>query len=452
MSDQTLTNGHPPVEDNLDSKSMDDVWPIGKKKAYYALAVIFTLGVFDFLDRQILAAVFPYLKAEYTLTDTELGLLVSIVNVAIAILVIPSGYLIDKWSRTKMLCLMSVVWSLATGACAFAGTYSHLMVARFFVGFGEAGYNPAANSLLTVSFPRRLRATVIAIVQSSAALGVPMGLVLGAIIAEHWGWRHAFGVVAIPGLLVSFLALYIKDFKNAPTAKEEAATAEAAGHAAPAKRTNYLQEVWGLLKTPSMLLIYISSASALMYGTASMNWMPTFFNREVGMPMTQASAVVAGSMILGTVFVVLSGPFLDWLRRRNLMNAIYWQAFASFVQFGLCFMVFYGAPTGSMLQIVCMYLQCLTGCTLTPLCFTMVADLTHPNQRATAISLVITLQNVFGMALGPLLTGIISDNFNLSIAMLIMSAFYILVGISFLIMIYTYPRDLAKVGDTNASF
>lgn len=452
MSEEVLPNGQAPVDNKLDAKALDDIWPIGKKKAYFALLIIFLLGVFDFLDRQILAAVFPYLKAEYTLSDTQLGLLVSIVNVAIAILVIPSGYLIDKWSRTKMLCIMGIVWSLATGACAIAGTYSHLLMCRFFVGFGEAGYNPAANSLLTVSFPRRLRATVIALVQSSAALGVPLGLVLGAYIAEHWGWRHAFGVVAVPGLIISFLALYIKDFKNAPTAKEEAAAAHSAGQAAPVKGESYLQEVFTLLKMPSMILIYISSAASLMYGTAAMNWLPSFFNREVGMPMTQASAVVAGSMIMGTVFMLLSGPFLDWLRRRNLMNAVYWQAFASFTQFTFCFMVFYGAPTGSVLQLVCMYAQCLTGCTLTPLCFTMVADLTHPNKRGTAISLVITLQNVFGMALGPLLTGIISDHFNLSVALLIMSAFYILVGICFVIMIFTYPRDMAKVGNTHVEF
>ena len=76
------------------------------------------------------------------LSDTQLGMLISIVNIMLAVLVIPSAYFIDHWSRKKMIALMGGIWSLATGACAFAGGYWHMLMARFFIGAGEAGYNP----------------------------------------------------------------------------------------------------------------------------------------------------------------------------------------------------------------------------------------------------------------------------------------------------------------------
>ena len=182
----------------------DDVWPSGKASAYFTLFVAFMLCLLDFMDRQIVGALLPFIKADYHLSDKELGTLVSIVNISIAILVIPSAYFIDKWSRKKMMCVMGLIWSLATGACAFAGSFSHLLFARFFVRVGEAGYQPAAQALLSTTFPKRLRATAISICNVGGQIGVPLGLMAGAFIATHWGWRHAFGVVAIPGIFLPY--------------------------------------------------------------------------------------------------------------------------------------------------------------------------------------------------------------------------------------------------------
>ena len=206
---QTSTH-RPELEDCLP----DEVWPIGKKAALYSCFIVFCLGAFDFIDRQVLAALLPYIKAEWTLTDTQLGMLVSVVNVVMAILVVPSAYLIDHWSRKKMMCIMGSIWSVATAACAFAGTFSHLFAARMFIGAGEAGYNPAAQALLSAQFPKKYRGTAIAFTQLGISIGAPIGLVLGAYIAHRWGWRHAFGVVAVPGFILSLMALSIRDYKS----------------------------------------------------------------------------------------------------------------------------------------------------------------------------------------------------------------------------------------------
>lgn len=137
------------------------------------------------MDRQIVAALLPYIKAEYGASDAELGFMISIVNYSMVIFVIPAGYLVDRWSRKKMLTVMALIWSFATAACGMAGTFWHLVMARFFIGTGEGGYNPAGQTLLSASFPKRLRASVCAAIPASVWLGAPLGLWIGAYIAEH---------------------------------------------------------------------------------------------------------------------------------------------------------------------------------------------------------------------------------------------------------------------------
>jgi len=176
-----------PEESTVKQEQMtcEEDWPVGKKAAFFTLTVIILLAIIDFMDRQIVASLLPYIKEEYGATDSQLGLMISIVNYSMVIFVIPSGYLIDRWSRKKMLSLMAIIWSLATAACGLAGTFSHLVAARFFIGTGEAGYNPAGQTLLSASFPRRLRASVCAAIPASMWLGAPLGLMIGAFIAEH---------------------------------------------------------------------------------------------------------------------------------------------------------------------------------------------------------------------------------------------------------------------------
>ena len=184
----------------------DDAWPIPRKYALYTAAIIFLLGMFDLISRQVIVSLFPHIKEEFALSDKQLGMLVASVNVAISLLVVPTAYLVDRWSRKKMIFLMGVVWSLSTLLGGFATSFSLLLIARMLCGFGEAGYQPAGQSLLTACFPRKFRATATAIVTCGMTIGAPIGLVVGAFVAEHWGWRHAFGVVAVPGLLLSFLS------------------------------------------------------------------------------------------------------------------------------------------------------------------------------------------------------------------------------------------------------
>lgn len=425
-------------------KKLDDVWPIGKRSAYFTCLIAFLLGMFDIMDRQIIAALFPYLKAEYALSDAQLGSLMSIVNVSIAVLVVPSGYLIDRWSRKKMIFIMGLVWSVATGACAFAGSYSHLLMARFVVGAGEAGYNPAAQSLLAASFPRRLRTTAAGLAQFGMTLGAPIGLILGAVIATHWGWRHALGVVAVPGLLISFLALKVKDFK---TVTDDPTT----GTDAPVKEP-YGRVVLNLLKTPTLLCIFLGAAMLLIHSGMAQSWLPTYYNRVAKLPMTMASSITALGFVISAAAIVGGGPLIDWARTKKSNAAPIWLCFVMLVcGLGNVWAFGFAAP-GSLAQIAVIIGSGLFGGTVATVGTAMVLDLALPSQRGTAVSLLIMIQNLLGYTVGPFLTGLISDMFDLSTGMTVVSCVYFIGMVCYFIASYTYDRDRAKIKETDTQF
>lgn len=421
----------------------DDVWPVGKKSAYYTCFIAFCLGLSDCLNRQIVVALFPYLKAEYGLSDAQLGSLMSVVNISIAVLVLPSAYFIDRWSRKKMIALMGGIWSIATLLCAFAGNYTHLLAARFLCGAGEAGYNPAAQSLLAASFPKRLRTTAAGIAQFGMAIGTPLGLAVGAAIAQYWGWKHAFGIVAIPGLILSVMALRIKDFK---TVKRD----KSAANAAP--KVSYGAIIAKMLRNPSLLCVYLGATLCLLSSMLGSTWMPAYYNRVAHFSNTASNFIAAATMLCGSMVIVLCGPPVDWFRKKRTNGGALWLTLAMFMGTIISVYTFGIATPGGIPQIASIVIKSLFTGTVATVGTAMVMDLTAPNERATAVSLLILFQNIFGMGVGPLLGGILSDKFQLQTTLLLNIIPLALACVLYLICTFTFNRDLAKVGKVEMKF
>ena len=172
------------------------------------------LMIFDYVDRQVIVSLFPHLKAEWGLSDKQLGALVSVVSVTVAIGGMPVALFADRVSRVKSIVAMAGVWSLATISCMFARGYGALFAARAVVGLGEAGYGSVGAALIASHFPARMRGTLMAGFFASASVGSVLGVMLGGVIAAHWGWKAAFGVVGIPGLVLALLYLFVRDYKT----------------------------------------------------------------------------------------------------------------------------------------------------------------------------------------------------------------------------------------------
>ena len=112
------------------------------------------LMVFDSVDRQIVVSMFPFMKAEWNLSDKELGLLVSVISITVAVFSVPAAWIADRFSRVKTIVVMASVWSIA---CMFTGNYAELLVARGAIGIGEAGYGAAGAAMVATHFPQRMR-------------------------------------------------------------------------------------------------------------------------------------------------------------------------------------------------------------------------------------------------------------------------------------------------------
>ena len=153
------------------SRTDPDRYLIGPRAAWFAFAMTVALMIFDYVDRQVIVSLFPHLKEEWGLSDKQLGGLVSIVSITVAIGGIPVALVADRFSRVKSIVVMASAWSLATISCMFARGYGALFAARAVVGLGEAGYGSVGAGLIASHFPARMRGTLMAGFFATASIG-----------------------------------------------------------------------------------------------------------------------------------------------------------------------------------------------------------------------------------------------------------------------------------------
>src|SRR5262245_14082806 len=184
---------------------------IEKRAAYYGLVVVTLLNFLNYIDRYILAAVLPRMQTELELTNTEAGLLATAFLVSYFITSPIFGVLGDRVSRTRLMALGVGAWSLATAATGIMRSFAQLMTVRSFVGIGEAAYGTISPSLLSDYFPRLQRGRAFAVFYVALPVGAAVGYLLGGFIEPALGWRAAFYIVGLPGILLAFLALTVAD-------------------------------------------------------------------------------------------------------------------------------------------------------------------------------------------------------------------------------------------------
>ncbi|MCP3730325.1 MFS transporter [Sphingomonas sp. MG17] len=204
---------------NADQSGHGDATAVGLYR-WYVLTVMMLIYAFNFIDRQILTILAPYLKADLGFTDAQLGLLFGTTFALFyGVLGIPLAKLADGWSRVKTLAIGLSFWSLMTTLSGMGTNFAHLGLARVGVGVGEASASPAAVSLLGDYFPKRMRATILALFSSGIYVGAGVSLMIGGVIVANWdgafglkGWQAAFVIVGLPGLLLAALvALTIRE-------------------------------------------------------------------------------------------------------------------------------------------------------------------------------------------------------------------------------------------------
>ena len=412
-----------------------DGYLVSKGYAWLIFVLLWLLFMFDWLDRQVIIALFPYLKQEWGLSDAQLGMLVSIVNIFISVVVLPVSLLVDRWSRKKSLAIMGIVWSLATIACAFTRSFGQLFAVRAVIGCGEGGYGSAAAPLASALFPEKKRATVMGLIQSGAFIGAVIGVVVGGWIAVHYGWRYAFGIVGLPGFLVACSFFFIRDYKTVPLEVTEKDSSKK-------KRMNAKEIAREFIAKPSLLMTYLGTAAALIFTSTILSWTPTFFNRVYGLPMDKAGVKAAAVMIGSSIGMMLGGYIVDKWKIRWSKAALIGPALFCFFTAVVSAYAF-GVQRGP-LQFPLILLGSLTvGAVLDP-AQAITQSVIHPGLRGLASGGLVIVQNILGVAVGPILTGLLSDKYEIQTAMTIVAFVPLVAAVLFLIGAVFYDRDIAK--------
>ena len=417
----------------------------GRGSAWFAYFMTVVLMIIDYIDRQIIVSMFPFLKSQWNLTDQQLGSLVSVISLTVAIFGIPIAWIADRFSRVTSIVVMALVWSLACISCMFTQNYTQLLAARAAVGLGEAGYGSVGAAMVASHFPEKMRGGLLGGFFACASLGSVLGVVLGGVIASKFGWQAAFGIVGIPGLIFALLYWFVKDYKTIDIAKG------AAG--APQLKTRG-QLIGSIFKSRTVRWVCIGAAGQLIALSALWSWLPSYLNRTYAIPPDKAGIQAALVVLAGALGSVILGAVVDIAGRRHSGGKFIAIACLSLLTMLTLILAFGGKRFGLALEQDAQFKLILLGgflatCTVGPAA-AIVIDVVHAGVRSTGASVLSLFQNLFGLAAGPFIAGTLSDAIGLETALMLTPLACLIAIASFLTARHSYASEHRAMSDQTA--
>ncbi|MCW8275125.1 MFS transporter [Pseudomonas sp. PCH199] len=405
---------------------------VARKYAWIVFALTFGLLISDYMSRQVLNAVFPMLKGEWSLTDGQLGLLSGVVALMVGLLTVPLSLVADRFGRVKSLALMALLWSLATLGCALAQDYQQMFIARFMVGVGEAAYGSVGIAVVISVFPKHMRATLASAFMAGGMFGSVLGMALGGTIAAKLGWRWSFAGMALFGLLLAMLyPLIVKEARIAPQRSENKTLAKVE------------RPLRTLFSSRSVIATYIGSGLQLFVGGTVIVWMPSYLNRYYDMATDKAGGMAAIIVLCSGAGMILCGMLSDRLCRKSPERKV---ALAIAYCLGSCMLlsVAFALPAGpAQLGMICLGMLIAAG--TTGPAGAMVANLTHYSVHGTAFATLTLVNNLLGLAPGPFITGRVSDVIGLHAAFQLVPLVSIAAAAVFFYAMCHYHKDIARL-------
>lgn len=369
------------------------------------LWTLLVVYIFNFLDRQILNILAEPIKRDLGLSDTQLGLLAGpAFAVFYAVLGIPIARYADRGStnRATLISVSLVIWSGMTALCGFAQNFWQMALARIGVGVGEAGCTPSAHSLISDTVAPERRASAIAFYGMGVPIGSLLGLVIGGLVNDNWGWRAALMLVGAPGLLLALLLpRLLREPRRVGLTKGEAAPPGPA-------QVPVREAIAEVFTSRAYILLLVAASFAAFLGYGKGLWTLSLFIRSHGMTTTEVGII--GSVILG-----VAGVFGTWLggwaadrfgainRRHILTLPAVGMAVAAPIQF-----LGYGASIWWVAGLLILVPTILNAAYYGP-AYACVQGLVRKELRAVAASVMLFGQNLIGLGMGPFIFGALSD-------------------------------------------
>lgn len=415
----------------------------------YVLAVLVIVYIFNFLDRQIVTILAEPIKNELGLSDTQIGLMTGLAfAIFYTVLGIPIARLADRANRVSIISAALVIWSGMTALCGLAQNFAQILAARIGVGVGEAGCSPPAHSLIADYYPPNERSSALSIYALGIPIGSLLGLLAGGWVAEFYGWRTAFLVVGLPGVLLAILVKLtlmepIRGMSDPPSARH-------------VTQPPLATTIKTLVSNKTILHIAMGGALTSFVGYGLGQWLPAFFIRLHDMGIAQTAtyyglvnglASMAGTFLGGTLadrFAVRDERVYVWLPAAGVLLAF---------PFYLAAMVVGDWRIAIAILIVPSFLNSLW---LGP-AFGTIQNLAPQRMRALASAILLFILNIIGLGFGPFLVGVLSDLLvgpfgeeSLRYAIIIATVAYFWAGAHFLLAGRSIVADLRRTREEEA--
>ena len=386
------------------------VTPLGNVSATSSRMMLWTLLVvyiLNFLDRQIVSILAEPMKAEFGLTDTQLGLLAGpAFAVFYAVLGVPIARYADKagTNRVWLISISLAMWSAMTAVCGFAQNFVQLALARVGVGIGEAGCTPAAHSLIADSVAPEKRSSAIAFYGLGIPIGGLLGLIIGGIVNDLYGWRAAFMIVGAPGILLAFvIPKLIRDPRFAAHAVTERSSASPDTPALSVSEAT--REIFA---SKAYLYIFIAASFTAFLSYGKGLWTISFFIRSHGFSTTEAGLAMAVALGLsGIIGTWLGGKMADVFGKRDKRHLLTLPAIGMTVAAPLLFAGYW--VDDWRIAVALLIVPTILNSAYYGPAYGCVQGLVRREARAVAASMVVFGQNLIGLGMGPLLFGVLSD-------------------------------------------
>jgi len=406
-----------------------------------ALFLLLAINLFNYIDRQVLAALEPDIRASFFAAGDmnamwKTGLLGDAFFVTYMISAPILGLLADRISRWLIIGSAVILWSLASGGSGLAATFSILFATRIFVGIGEGGYGPAAPTILADRFPIETRGRIMSIFYSAIPVGSALGYVIGGVIGAHWGWRWAFYLVTPPGLLLGLLCFWQRDPRIA---------AYRLSQKSPRRS---IRDYLRLFRTRSYLINCVAQ-TLMTFVTGGLGFWAAAYLRyrnqspEVGMTIFGLITVVAG-----LVSTLLGGVIADKLRSRFAGSYFWVSGIGMLIACPFFIATLYTPFPAAWVPMffAIFFLFVNTGPSNTAL-----ANVSLPAVRATAFAVNILVIHALGDVQAFWLLGYIGGHTNMHVAFLFVSGVIFLSGLVWLMGVKYLPGDTAAVESRSAA-
>jgi MFS transporter, Spinster family, sphingosine-1-phosphate transporter len=383
-----------------------------RRYAWYVLLILTAINFINYVDRQIIISLGPFIRHDLQLTYTGFGWLITAFMLVHSLTSLPFGMLSDRWVRRKIIALGVFGWSAATFVCGLATNFAHLLAARAAVGVGEAAYAPPANSLLSDAFPALERSRILGFFNLGMFLGGATGLILGGVLGEILGWRACLYLVSLPGFVLGGLAWYLREPPQAT----------------PHERTS----VKALLSNPLLIYVLVGGVITAFSAGALIVWMPQFVTDVRQFRPRDAGLYIGAVGVTGGLLGVVTGSYLaDWLYARWPWGRM------AIIGTGLIlscpFVTLSLYTTNHVAMLIYFFLGIFLMVWYTGPIIAVIHDVVPADVKATAQALYVLLIHLLGDTFSPAIVGKLADLHDLQVALLLPATINVLAGAVFLV-------------------